>query len=139
MKYKFISLVTPDGITKVFRSDGKKLIIRFQKGFFDTNDTEVANALVSDKRHAKYFVIVDGVIEDTEKTLGTTGEESKCTGETNVSDNGDNNNENVIMFRTVNEAKDYLMSKGGTPSKLVTRGSCIEWARLNGIKIAFSL
>lgn len=127
MEYVFKSLATPDTIVTVF-AGGTKKTAEFRNGFFKTHDSAVANALINNDIHKKYYVIISEVKADestnSEGTLGT-----------NETEGMDAPVDDAIRFKTVNEAKDYLVGKGAPASKMLTVTACTEWAKANGINI----
>jgi hypothetical protein len=143
MEYVFKSLATPDTIVTVF-AGGTKKTAEFRNGFFKTHDSAVANALINNDIHKKYYVIISEVKADestnSEGTLGTNETEaenlnSEGTLGTNETEGMDAPVDDAIRFKTVNEAKDYLVGKGAPASKMLTVTACTEWAKANGINI----
>jgi hypothetical protein len=155
MEYVFKSLATPDTAVTVIVK-GTKKTVAFRSGVFKTHDPAVANALTTGSSHRKYYVMIseakaDEIIkaENTEGTNGTLEaigtnetevespkpEGTLGTNETNGTLETDALPDDAVRFKTVNEAKDYLVSKGAPASKMLTVASCTEWAKANGINI----
>ena len=125
-------------ISSIFQTNiiinNKTVGLKFVGWHFTTNSEELIKALRGDSRYGVQFFEVKEDIPSPAVELLEEGALHKDVGVDNLpASEGD-----ILYFRTVNEARDYLVKEKGAPvSNVNTSKGAIMWASANGIKLVF--
>jgi hypothetical protein len=135
MYARFKSFLTPNSFFTI-KVKGVNRSISFINWFYTAFDKDTIEALLSDERFDKYYSVEKETLDLSDDTLKAIPVKPLVTETVTEATDTDLPKADRI-FRTVNEAREWLKEEFNAPSAINTVAKCVEFAKSKGFVIDF--